>query len=310
MLTLTATRVLDLEVPDGWDLITVAVGANADPLLLLWERPEHLPLDDDELRHPGVTAIRRRAAGPNRFRLIHYRPEGITTLDLPETNQNYYYVQPLPDETYLLIQTWPQDQRPNADVYDASGNLLRSWDAGGGIEHVQASTDGRVWIGYFDEGVYSRTSGRAGVNWYDAEGRVLLSYNGGIANGRDIPGIDDSYAMNVVSDAEIWLWYYMAFPLVRLIDGKITGFWPNLSARAPVEGAKGIAVLGGQVLFFGPYKQKDRAYLVSLETPRVEEVIIQGMEGQQIRYVLGRGSRLYFVTERSLFMVDAATLPP
>jgi hypothetical protein len=226
-----------------------------------------------------------------------------TTVDLPETVENYHDVQPLGGEQWLLLRGRVDGEDDcNAHVFDSSGKHLRSFYAGDGIQDMQVTANGQVWVSYFDEGVFSGKSlSESGLVCLDAHGECSFRYPG--ADGGAPPGITDCYALNVASDRVVWLYYYTDFPLVRLVDGKVDGVWLNV----PVEGSSAFAVRGDKVLFAGGYGQKDELFLVQLATMKCRPLLAIDDRNDPITpvHAFGREGSLFLQTDESLFLLAA-----
>ena len=290
------------EVVVGRHLINVTVGPDLDPVVLTLEQPP-----DYRTESPGWASFpKKRADRPNRFR-IHHQAGGMwRATDLPETVENFHQVQPLGVDEWLVVRGRAEgDDDRNAHVYDAVGRHLRSFHAGDGIQDVQATGGGEVWVSYFDEGVFGSTKlGGAGLVCLDGRGHCVFRFTDVLGGG--VPDICDCYVLNVVSGGEVWLCYYTDFPLVRLVDGKVEGFWP----RVPVGGSPGIAVDGDMALFAGGYRDKESLYLVRPGEKRVLKVEPTDEDGQRLKKftAFGRGSRLFLQTEVALHAVDVTDI--
>ena len=82
-----------------------------------------------------------------------------------------------------------------------------------GIEDVQVTESGIIWTSYFDEGVFGNRG------WNDPIGKNgLVAWNGlgekiyEFLPTTELGEICDCYALNVISDREVWLYYYTEFP--------------------------------------------------------------------------------------------------
>jgi hypothetical protein len=65
----------------------------------------------------------------------------------------------------------------NAQVFNASGQALRSFRIGDGVEHLAVDEPGTIWVGYFDEGIYSGDPlSVGGFTRFDEYGRQLWTY--------------------------------------------------------------------------------------------------------------------------------------
>ncbi len=297
---ITATRTFDLgDVVQARHVVRVIVGPRSDPIILSLDSP----LDYRRTAPSGASFAKLQAGHTNRFRIDHFLNGQWRSLPLSPKKENYHFVQPLDDDQWLLVRgraAGNSDQ--NAHVYASDGILSRSFHAGDGIEDVQATEDGRIWASYFDEGVFGSTVlGQTGLACLEGSEKVGFKFNE-LASVGTMPDIADCYALNVCSDREVWLCYYTDFPLVQLMKGKIAGLWPELS----VKGSHAFAVFGREVLFAGGYENRNRLFLVDLETLKVEQRIPVDADGNEIDdfTAFGRGSSLWLQSGSTLFLVD------
>ena len=291
-----------------WEIMNVSAGPAGDPIALLWERPLDLTPEPDEAELPGVTMDRRWNRGPNRFRVLHVTETGMVMLDIDAGDHAYSFAQPLAGEGYLLVESWPRDGRPNADVYSAGGAKVRSFALGGGIGHVQVTSDNRIWVGFFDQGVIEDEVGQYGVICFDADGDFRFRYN--LERSRLMIDILDCYALNATDD-ETWLFTYVDFPLSRVRDDEIDGYWEGLTEQAPIAGAGALAVSGERLLFASPYDAPDNLFLVTLGKPGWHGIVPVDEAGTPLTgfRTFGRGSRLYLWNDSALRAVDLAAMP-
>ena len=292
----TANRLLHFaDILGDRHLITVSAGPDLEPVILsLGQAPDYRTSTDGSFP-------KRRAANPNCFR-IHY-PAGAEwlTLDLSATTENYHAVQPLPDGRWLLVRgrSGGASDR-NARVYEATGAPGPAFHAGDGIADVQATEKGRIWVSYFDEGVFGNTPlGQSGLVRLEPNGRP--SFRLGDLPDAVLRSMADCYALNVCSDQETWLYFYTDFPLVRLVDGRVSGHW-----RVPVEGRTGspwpmtgcfsAAATTGR----SPCSWGSRAGTAFAELTPVDE---RGKPLRRFR-TFGRRHLLFLATEEALHSVD------
>lgn len=146
----------------------------------------------------------------------------------------FSYVQPLLDQHLIMAEGGTTYYGEgvfdrNATVFKRVRNEyqpIREFLLGDGISHLYATEKGSIWTGYFDEGIFGNCGwgapwvkdpkppiGEPGVIKWNSEGDQLF------LNNRDQVEIADCYSMNVVSDDEIWFYYYDAFKVVHLKDG-------------------------------------------------------------------------------------------
>ncbi len=121
--------------------------------------------------------------------------------------------------------------------------------------------------------------------------------------------VSDCYALNV-DDTYTWACYYSDFPVVCIRDGTVTG-WHN-----DITGARALAVAGYRVaLFCGYGPDHDRLALTELGADRAQpagEYRIVLSDGEPLppgTLVIGRGSRLHFLTGTRWYQLDMDDIP-
>jgi hypothetical protein len=206
----------------------------------------------------------------------------------------------------------------NGVLYDCDGQVVCEGVLGDGIGHIQATRDGRVWIGCFDEGI----SGNYGWGQAGADEPVgaagIIRFSPGLEPAWHYPryteadpwdAISDCYALNV-DDQCAWACYACGFPVVRIGDGTVTG-WQN-----EINGGRALAVAGSRVVLFGGYGPgHDRLVLTELCAGRAQpagqdRVVLPGGEHHPAGTpVTGRGSRLHFLSGTSWHQLDTDDIP-
>ena len=179
--------------------------------------------------------------------------DGVTT--------TFPKIQPLPDGEILLVGT-RAERRPdgshdlNASVLGLDGMRRREFLLGDGIEDVQTTADGRIWVSYFDEGVFGN------FGWGEPGGPAPIGSSGlvrWLSDRRSTgpqssarPRRDaDCYALNVASDA-VWACYYTEFPLVRIAgDDSIASWTTPWMERAPWRSGTGARPFMGAISMRG-----------------------------------------------------------
>ena len=160
---------------------------------------------------------------------------------IPAVQQAYPTAHPLPDEEILVVGSRCHFRNgtpeTNATVFDRAGNLVRQFVLGDGIQDVQTTTDGLIWVSYFDEGVFgnfgwTKPIGAPGIVCFDTSGRKVWDFE----PPHSFNAMADCYAMNVADDAA-WACYYTDFPIVRIDAQHNVRAWPN-----EFSGAHAIAV--------------------------------------------------------------------
>lgn len=170
------------------------------------------------------------------------------------------FVQPLPDGGYLVARSrcaWtPQGPEKNAAVVDQTGRVIKRGTLGDGIAHLQVDRYGRIWVGYFDEGIAGNLGwGFDGPEPLGSSGLVRWSLS--FDKEWEFPAgtgtvIMDCYALNV-SDDGIAAYVYDDFSLIRVRD--------DVMSIHPAEGADGatsIIFSGDTASVIGSYSERSR----------------------------------------------------
>jgi hypothetical protein len=213
-------------------LESVSVGPGGEAVALWSSRQDAPALRSTTVQPDWATFPDPRTSRPVAVRVTMYQPEPVATVAVEDLTLAYPRVQPLPGGRVLVVGVrcrWrPDGPERNAVVYDADGQVVVERTLGDGIEHVMATADGHVWVGYFDEGVYGNFGwGGPGPTPLGAAGLVRFSPelepDWSFPSHVDHPwaAIDDCYAVNVDGDT-VWACYYSDFPLVRIHAGEVT----------------------------------------------------------------------------------------
>lgn len=176
-------------------------------MLLLQEgKPAEPPTDA-----PVEAQLAWRSIPPKAHQVVYGDGRSQRTVSFAKSEcRSSFYLQRLADGWILC-----EARGGCAVIYNAQGKALGTLDLGDAIKDVLATAGGKIWVSYFDEGVYGRGTGNQGAVCFDSSGRVILKYFE-FAEPLGLPFVDDCYAINVVSEDEVWLSYYSDFPLVGI----------------------------------------------------------------------------------------------
>lgn len=165
-----------------------------------------------------------------------------------------------------LVPSARTDNSPNARVIAPSGDLLQRFTLGDGIQHVGIDATDRIWVGWFDEGIFGNDDWRVpGLEWPpSSNGVACFAMDGSLLPlpvwPEGVDSIADCYALNTVGGGS-WICPYEEFPLVRFAVGEPTRWW-----RSDLAGPSAIAVDGSYALIAGGYRaEANRLALVSLD---------------------------------------------
>jgi hypothetical protein len=294
MLRVKADPVADFSsIAPGRYLVAFSIGPEDDPIFLSVDRDPRLKGGD------GVPEFARlRSDHPHGYQ-IHHLYQGVTeSVSLARTVENYSFIQPLPDSRWLLARARAQEANDrNASIYDSAGVIVDSLHLGDGIEDVQTTQKGEIWVSYFDEGVFGDYIGSSGAMCFNSEGHPIFRYDD-LAQKEGLPPIDDCYAMNVATGDDVWLYYYTKFPLVRLKAMQLAEHWD----RIPIRGSHAFATFEDRVIFAGSYQDARSLSLLNLgDSFRTTVTDVQLVDASEhvvlFDDVRGRGPRLYLTKQ-------------
>ena len=286
----------------GYQVVSLSIGPKWDYYVLAVSNPSH---KKDELFLKGNKE--------QNYRVISICYGFISVIDLHNQKNHYHFIQPIENEYILLASARSRyysenDFDLNGKVFDQNGNLIREFLLGDGIQHLGVTSDNIIWTGYFDEGVFGNFGwktpvGACGLRAWDKHGNTVYKY----PNVED-HFICDCYALNVVSDHEIWFYYYTDFLLGRIKNGVIDYFDPKISYTDT------FLVYNGCFLFKSGDKNQDQYYLMefrkgkSLEIHKEITFINEENEVIHADNIAYRGHQLLIRSDDKLYLVDLSTL--
>lgn len=168
-------------------------------------------------------------------------------IDLPPLELGYSHVDLFPDGRVLLANrrhNWraETDHDLNGVIFDPRTGRADRVGLGDAISDLQIDDHGRIWIGYFDEGVFGSSVGQAGLVCFSTLGENVWEFPADADH-----TIDDCYALNVAG-AEAAIFFYSDFPLYRIgADFELT--WKQTKLR----GCHAFAMSETEILFSGQY---------------------------------------------------------
>jgi hypothetical protein len=269
---------------------------------------------DYEVSQGGATFAVTQPRHPQSYRVICLNGS-VVEFDTRIDGElfNIHSVQPLGERILLTCSrshfSAKGDHERNGRIYTREGVLVDEILLGDGIQDVQTTADGKIWVSYFDEGIFGNFGwaeplGGSGLVVWQQDGTRLREFEA--TDG--LEPIYDCYAMNVLTDQDAWICYYSEFPLVNLLDGRPRKYW-----NAPATGSAVFAVGEGHCLFQGGYHQRDSYILAELgkgREPRVLrhfELYDEAGTGLTASRATARADVIYLLSGSKLYSVDIAT---
>lgn len=228
------------EPPDGYALAASSV-SNGGAGLFLFVDEQKLSQVFARYEDPdGASFPETRVAESADAQFVEVTSNAVTRTDLRGIDLAFPMIDSLPDGQILVAGARAERHEDgtcdlNGQVFAPNGSLSRRFLLGDGIARLACDGHGRIWVSYFDEGVYGNLGwgdadepapfGAAGLACFDGDGRVLWKFAADGADGEQ-RYIDDCYAMNVGND-EVWIYYYSDFDLCEIDAGSM-----ELTSRA------------------------------------------------------------------------------
>lgn len=262
------TTSLLLPLPNGWQALhhailsdgTLIVAATDVDLASEWARifascePTDPPSRIDQLTGSGRAHLLTWEADC-------WRAGPVFPLETPHP-----LVDRFTDGQWLVVGARTRGE-PNARVFSPDGALLARFMLGDGIEHIVIDSADRIWVGWFDEGIFGDGWSVPGMEWPPSSNGVACFMRDGTV--LEVPLwpkaagiIADCYALTAAG-AGVWTSPYMEFPLVRLVPGEPVMWW-----RSALAGPTAIAADGMHALVAGGYgNNAARLTLLQLSEP-------------------------------------------
>ena len=193
----------------------------------------------------GLGAHRGFSRSPYALTVLRFDAGEWRTVLEVEERLIYPHVQLQPWGDVVVVGTHSRRDAPgqaelNAAVYLSSGELLRRFLVGDGVEDVQATGTGDLCVSYFDQGTigdfgrlgWGRLSPEKWIDPVGMSGLVRFDSLGNLRREFVPPGgfkmINDTYALNCWNE-DAWTSYHPDFPIVRVsADGTTTGWTTGL----------------------------------------------------------------------------------
>src|SRR4051812_29941082 len=190
-------------------LVAFNVGPDGVVYLVIAQRPLDYREESGNASFPKT--IPRQ---PQKYRVLALSgSQPILDITIENELFNIHNVQPLADELLLVCShshyRGPDNYEKNGRVYRRDGTFVREILLGDGIQDVQTTPGGVIWTSYFDEGVFGNYGwddpvGASGLVAWDASGKKLYEF----APTGGLDSICDCYALNVLDEENVWLYYY------------------------------------------------------------------------------------------------------
>lgn len=234
-----------------------------DALALVPPEPDCSPIAYSVDANNDAVVVWQRGVHPDRWLISRQHEDAIfaTVETAARSWVHRIFVQPLPGGEMLLAhprsQWRPSGPDRNAVVIDSSGATIVEGLLGDGISDVLTDSQGNIWVGYFDEGIFGSLGwgrpgpipiGSPGLVRFDHRLEKTWEYEGERDDnepGAGLPFISDSYALNV-TDEVVLAYTYTSWSIMQIRDDQVTSNRTDISGASQLLNSAGTyALLGG-----------------------------------------------------------------
>jgi hypothetical protein len=223
-------------------------------------------------------------------------------------------VQRFSDGRWLVIEARTDARANNAFVFSPEGSEINSFYAGDGIQAVIVDRRDKIWIGYFDEGVFgafnptppqgdkSYRYGPSGLLRMDDKGTIEFAFN----DRHPDKSIADIQAVTIDDDSRVWFCPYEKNYLASISDNSVDFVLDKSPASLP----DALGVTPSHFAFFGGYQRRSMVAVVERETLKLRLIQLHVVSGDTLSpsRVATRGDKAIAVANGKLYQLDMSVL--
>lgn len=307
-----------LALPDAEAAIVgTSVDANGNAIVLTANKNDQAKAFAKEAQGVGIFP-KSHSASDLAFSLVVQREAGAETINLPPMNITFPYVDLFSDGGCVLVgarSSWrsKHDFDLNGALIERGTKVAKRVCFGDGIESLGIDGKDRIWISYFDEGVFgnfgwSHTGptglGAGGVNCFDRTGELLWQHNREDASEH----IDDCYAMNV-SPFGVWFYFYSAFKIASIKESYSVEYFDT-----PISGSDSFVTDGHRFVFSSQYDEPVTTFHATnlhrgklVHRRKLSLSLPARINADQIK-MKARGDKLHVFTDKDWIVYDLRSL--
>ena len=259
------------EADPDYNLVSCSVSNDGQGLFLFVHND---PTDEVHGRiERGASFAKTRMSGGKTFKLIIKNENQTKGVIIDNVDFTFPVFDVFSDGRVVIagVRTkWrsKDDYDLNGLIFDPNSGERLSFLAGDGIDSLSIDNKYRIFISYFDEGVFGNNGwhnpgppgpGAGGLCCFSDEGELEWQFNSVDGSGKFI---SDCYAMNVMGSCA-YIYYYTDFLL-----GAIGGDFEKTFWRPHLNGCQSFAIDENFVLFSGQYDEPDTRFHLLQRLPK------------------------------------------
>lgn len=175
-------------------------------------------------------------------------------------------IRSIDDSKFLLADSRTEENKPNAFVYDFTGQLLSSFVVGDGIQDILVHHN-KIVVTYFDEGVF-------GADGPNNNGLSVFSFNGkqefGFNESVDGLHIYDCYCICKHGTDKVLFYAYDYFDVTELnLD---TYKWQQIKTPTDFQGFSALTSKDNKIIFHSSYDDKQSFFEWDRQTMELKTI--------------------------------------
>ncbi len=307
-----------LALPGGrGSIVGTSVDSVGNALVLTSNKDDQAKASATETRGLGIFP-QSRARSNLAFSLSVHSDAGVETINLPAMSITFPHFDLFSDGGCVLVgsrSSWrsKNDFDLNGALVERRTKVAKLVCFGDGIAAVGIDRTDRIWISYFDEGVYGNYGwshpgptglGAGGINCFDRTGELLWQHNREDATEH----IDDCYAMNV-SPLGVWFYFYTAFKVARVTEDFSVEYF-----ESPISGSHCFVTDGQRFVFSSQYREPATTFHATnlhkgklVHRRKISLILPEGINADQIK-MTARGDKLHVFSGKKWLVYDLASL--
>ncbi|MBU6453618.1 MAG: hypothetical protein KGS72_17700 [Cyanobacteria bacterium REEB67] len=292
-----ATKVFSFDdLSEGLDLASMSVGADGDPLLLF---------DNVGFRRGGAAAHAhyQQMLGDSsvRRKIIRFLNGKIMEMQVKVSPGRTAVIHALGADKYLLAYSGVTADGMNAWIMNADGSVENKFPIGMAFTELQVTSNGNMWLGYDDYGVFSGDIFSRNVySCFDRSGRLLFPAPNSHCDFSNWSG-----GLNVASDDCVWL-FPSGGELMRFQNfEKVHSFNLLPLLESNIIGPGAFSICENRACW-APMLDFDFFSLVNLDDCSSEFFRVISADGEILDHhnYVSRGSKMFFVASKSVYSID------
>ncbi len=303
---LTLAHVVPLpEVGEEFTFVSGSVSNRQEGLFLFIKNDLINEIHGRYERKGGPSFPKRKMANAKTMLVVILSDENRQDILIDDVDFTFPEFDLFPDGRILLAAGWCANDDLNGLIFNSETREKTKFHAGDGIETICIDDASRIFISYFDEGIFGDGPGMGGITCFNDEGGIIWQFN---STDRKDAYISDCYAMNVTG-FDAYIYYYTDFELAKIGPKFETAIW-----KTDISGCHCFAISDDALLFSSQYGEPENSFHLMKRLPRglsnktpVEVKLDIGTFDKQGQ-TIGRGASIHHINKQGWFRGSIDTL--